>query len=383
MLPKTEPVQKHDSLGLLAGGVAHDFNNLLMAILGNADLALGELPADSPVHTSISEIHSVALRAADLCQQMLIYSGHGKFDIQSIELNHLTSGLAPLLESIVPLNVKLQQNLSPKALFIDADFTRIQQVLLNLITNATEAVGDEEGTITIETGAQHYSHATLNSNTTSPQSPGPYVYLKVTDTGQGMDQETLQRVFDPFFTTKFAGRGLGLSVVQGIARGHHGTVLVETAPGKGSTLSFLLPEAHSHPNTQPSSAAKQDATAWQPKGLVLLADDEPDVLRVAARMLKKIGFEVMLAHDGIEAVEIFKDNADIIGMVVLDLTMPRLGGKEAMLRIREVAPRVPVLLSSGYSEDGLLTGSPGFIQKPYTLSRFKEALRQVSAMASD
>ena len=385
MSPTTKQKNQQDSLGLLAGGVAHDFNNLLMAILGNADLALGELPVDSPVHTSISEIHSVALRAADLCQQMLIYSGRGDFDTRPIELNHLTSGLAPLLESIVPLNVKLRQELSVQTLFINADFTRIQQVLLNLITNATEAMGQGEGTICIETGARDFTADEMtNSVRSNPHPAGRYVFLTITDTGSGMDPETLQRMFDPFFTTKFAGRGLGLSVVLGIVRGHKGTILVNTTPDKGSTLTVLLPEAEAQDSTEHAAGTvPREASTWKPKGLVLLADDEPDVRRVASRMLKKMGFEVMLANDGIEAVEIFGDNKDIIDMVVLDLTMPRLGGREALLRIREITPDIPILLSSGYSEARLLAGSSGFIQKPYTLARFREALRQVAEVPSD
>ena len=384
MIPKTEIKQNQDSLGLLAGGVAHDFNNLLMAILGNADLALGELPPNSPAHTSVSEIHAVALRAADLCQQMLIYSGQGDFDLQVIELNHLTNGLAPLLESIVPVNVTLKLDLSAQTIFIDADFTRIQQVLLNLVTNATEALNETEGSITITTGVQTFTAEMLGKN--APQSTAPegqYAFLKVTDSGQGMEKDTMARLFDPFFTTKFAGRGMGLSVVLGIAKGHNGTILVDTESQKGSSLTILFPEAGSPNGTTPVPQTKPHIdTTWKPKGLVLLADDEPDVRRVASRMLKKMGFEVMLAQDGMEAVEIFSDNTDIINMVVLDLTMPRLGGREALLRIRELKPAIPVLISSGYSADKLLAGSAGFIQKPYTLARFREALRKVAESTS-
>jgi two-component system, cell cycle sensor histidine kinase and response regulator CckA len=380
MTQHTLPKKNQDSLGLLAGGVAHDFNNLLMAILGNADLALGELPEDSPARTSINEIHAVALRAADLCQQMLIYSGRGDFNLQVIELNHLTQGLAPLLESIVPVNVTLRHELSARMVFIKADFTRIQQVLLNLVTNATEALGDAEGVITIMTGVKNFTDDMLqNSLGDDPPPPGQFVFLRVSDTGSGMDPETLTRLFDPFFTTKFAGRGLGLSVVLGIAKSHRGAILVDSESGKGSAMTVLFPEAESKESAkQPAGTIENVESTWKPKGLVLLADDEPDVRRVAARMLKKMGFEVMLAKDGQEAVELFGDNADLIDMVVLDLTMPRLGGRETLHRIREIAPGIPVLLSSGYSENRFLAESAGFIQKPYTLARFREALRRVA-----
>ena len=374
-----------DSLGLLAGGVAHDFNNLLMAILGNADLALDEIPLESKARSSISEIHAVALRAADLCQQMLIYSGHGNFNLQTIELNHLASGLVPLMESIMPPHVSLRQNLSPGTIFINADFTRIQQMLLNLVTNASEAMHQKEGLITIETGVGNFDAKTLQKGVrNNPPLPDKYVFLRVSDTGSGMDQETKNRLFDPFFTTKFAGRGLGLSVVLGITRGHKGTILVDTEPGGGSSFTVLLPEAK-RPSETSKTPEKVEAvdSAWKPKGLVLLADDEPDVRRVASRMLKKIGFEVMLALDGEEAVAIYSENTDIIDLVVLDLTMPRLGGQEALQRIRKITPDIPVLLSSGYSENRIPSESEGFIQKPYTLARFKDALRRISRESSD
>jgi len=343
------------------------------------------LPADSSARTSVSEIHAVALRAADLCQQMLIYSGREHFNLQVMELNHLANGLGPLLESIMPVNVSLRQNLSPGAVFIKADFTRIQQVLLNLITNASEAMVDREGIITIETGVDYIDKEILEQCCMkNPPAPGNYVFLKVEDSGAGMDQETLDCLFDPFFTTKFAGRGLGLSVVLGITKGHQGAILVDTEAGRGSSLTVLLPEATpSKEITEASRTISEADSAWNPKGLVLLADDEPDVRRVASRMLKKMGFEVMLAHDGIEAVEVFMDNTDIIDMIVLDLTMPRLGGKEALRRIREIKPDIPVLLSSGYSESKVPTESAGFIQKPYTLSGFREALRRASSYSRD
>ncbi len=380
MLPNTAQEQQPDSLGLLAGGVAHDFNNLLMAILGNADLALSELPPDCQARTSISEIHAVALRASDLCQQMLIYSGRGHFNLKVIELNHLANGLLPLLESIVPMNVTLKQELSASTVFIQGDFARIQQILLNLTTNAAESLNEKKGTITIETGVQDFTAEMLEKSTMNNSPPsGRYVFLRVSDTGSGMEPNTRARLFDPFFTTKFAGRGMGLSVVLGITIGHKGAILVDTAPGTGSTLTILFPEAASSDYAgEPAETIKKVDSDWNPKGLVLLADDEPDVRRVAAKMLKRMGFEVMLAQDGMEAVEIFRDNTDIIDMVVLDLTMPRLGGREAMLHIREMAPGISILLSSGYSDNASLTGSSGFIQKPYTQARFREALRKVA-----
>ncbi len=205
---KTRSQHQTNSLRLLAGGVAHDFNNLLMAILGNADLALNELSPNSPVHTSISEIHSVALRAADLCQQMLIYSGGGDFTLRIMELNHLANALVPLLESIVPLNAKILHDFSSQPLFINADFTRIQQVILNLVTNAAEALADEDGTISLETGVRFFpAQELLQCVAADPPAAGRFVFLNISDSGRGIDQQTLSRIFDPFFSQNSPDRG--------------------------------------------------------------------------------------------------------------------------------------------------------------------------------
>jgi len=316
---------------------------------------------------------------------MLIYSGGGDFSLRVMELNHLTNGLVPLLESIVPLNAKILQNFSSQPLFINADFTRIQQVILNLVTNAAEALAEEDGTIGLETGVRFFpAHELQQCVAADPPAAGRFVFLNISDTGRGIDQQTLSRIFDPFFSTKFAGQGLGLSVIHGVIKGHQGAIWIETTLHEGSTVTVVFPEA-GPPESQDSSlepSEKKNAN-WKPKGCVLLADDEPNVRRVAARMLKKMGFEVIQASDGMEAVEIFSDNRDIISMVVLDLTMPRLGGQETLLRIRELSPEIPALLSSGYGQTSFSISKAGFIQKPYTLARFKDALQQVAELSSD
>jgi two-component system, cell cycle sensor histidine kinase and response regulator CckA len=377
--------QKQDSLGILAGGIAHDFNNLLMAILGNAEMALDELSPQSPARTFVSEIHAASLRAADLCRQMLVYSGRGNFEFQVFDLNNMAGGLTPLLDPIVPGKIILQNKTSSEPALIKADVTQIQQILVNLVTNSVEAIGEKEGTITVETGVREFSEESLHKNLWTPDLPADrYVFLTVSDTGPGMKNDAHERVFDPFFTTKYAGRGLGLSVVLGIARGHGGTILLDSKQDQGTTVTVVFPLESSLEKPAPSENKRPGSTqTWLPRGYALLADDEPDVRRVAGRMLEKIGFKVLLAEDGLQAVDIFRNNSDIIDIVVLDLTMPRLGGQEACHLIRKIAPGIPVLLSSGFSGEESAFRFPGcepsgFVQKPYTMVRLQEVLRKVA-----
>ncbi len=374
--------QKLESMGILAGGIAHDFNNLLMAILGNADLALSDLSPTAPVRPFIHEIHATSRRAANLCQQMLAYSGKGQFEIKTIDLTELTMEMTHLLKSIIPKKVNFRQELASPGPVIEADVAQLQQVVMNLITNAAEAIGDAMGTVTIVTEIRDCDASFLQkSRLADPPKPGRFACLKVSDDGEGMNPETLDKLFDPFFTTKFTGRGLGLSAVLGIIRGHKGALIVESSRGVGTTFDVLFPLVESSA-LEPASQEDQSSstTSWQGKGLVLMVDDEESVRTVAGRMLKKMGFEVLEAEDGLQAVEVYKTNADAISFIVLDLTMPLLSGEEAFTRIREINPRVPVLMASGYSKEefafqfGTRKGC-GFIQKPFTLKRFRQEIQ--------
>ncbi len=371
--------QKLESLGVLAGGIAHDFNNLLTAILGNADLARARLTDSSPAWGNLAAIEETSRRAAELCGQMLAYSGKGKFVIEPIDLSALVRDMAHILAVSVSKNAVLRYDFAEDLYATQADPSQVRQIVLNLITNASEAVEERSGVIAVTTGAVTLEREELADLYLSEElEPGRYVYLDVRDTGIGMKQETLSRLFDPFFSTKFQGRGLGLSAVLGIVRGHGGAIRVESEPGRGSRFRVYLPATDEKP-----VAAPEDVTEdWRGSGTILVADDEETIRTVADQMLTLLGFEVLLAEDGRVALEAFRENQDDIVGVILDLTMPHMGGEKCLHEIRALGCDVPVILSSGYSEQEVTQrfvgkGLSGFIQKPYTLSGLATALRDL------
>jgi len=369
---QVQHAQKLESLGVLAGGIAHDFNNLLTGILGNADLALLTLPPESSALHSVREIKKTAERAADLSRQMLAYSGRGSFLIETINLNDVVGEMGGLLEVSISKRATLVYELCDNIPPVVADTTQIRQVIMNLLTNASDALGDKDGVIRVRTGVKYCDRACLGETYLDDELPdGEYVYLEVEDSGCGMDEGTIQRIFDPFFTTKFTGRGLGLAAALGIIRGHRGAVEVASQIGVGTTFRVLLPRgerAVQRPAAQ--AAARADAPVG---GTVLLVDDEQAVRDVAGRMLEQAGFTVLRASDGDEAVTMFSDRKDEIGCVLLDLTMPRKGGEETFRELRSLRPDVRVVISSGYSEEEVaqrFAGEDvaGFVQKPYLYS---------------
>jgi len=352
--------QKMESLGVLAGGIAHDFNNLLMAVLGNVDLALDDLSPVSPARESIELARTSAKRAAELSRQMLIYSGKGSFLKQPIDLNEVVQEMAHLMESVISKKISLKYELSAGLPAIEADATEIRQVALNLITNASEAIGEEAGTITVSTTLSRYDEDKSGN--------GRYVRLEITDTGGGMTEETRLKIFDPFFSTKFTGRGLGLAAVHGIVKSHDGVMQVLSTVGHGSTFAVHFPVSD-----QPAVKAPVDepqAGAQGLVGVVLVADDERAVRLLMERTLTRAGFEVLTACDGQEAVDLFREERHRVDVVLLDLTMPRMNGAEAFRRIREISSDVPILLASGYTEEKAIQSfaddlrPSGFICKP-------------------
>ena len=379
MQRQIEHTQKLESLGVLAGGIAHDFNNLLTSILGNADLAAMNLSPVSPARQNLEEIEKASRRAADLCRQMLAYSGKGAFVIRSINLNELVREMAHLLEASLSKKAILRYELADDLPPIEADPTQIHQITMNLITNASESLGEDTGLIGIATGTMDCNEEYLQDASLGEELPeGRYVYFQVSDTGCGMDAETLAKVFDPFFTTKFTGRGLGLAAVIGITRAQKGAIKINSAPGKGTTFRILFPSCE-----KPAEESKSDtemAQDWRGSGTVLLVDDEAMVRQVAASMLKNIGFDVLEAADGHEAVEIFRAQKDEIILVLLDMSMPRMGGEEAFNEIKGIKSDARVVLSSGYTEQEALNGFEGkglagFVQKPYKYENLLEKIR--------
>jgi len=374
--------QKLESLGVLAGGIAHDFNNLLTAVLGYADLTEAELPEGSPLRENVHQIAQTARRGAELTKQMLAYSGRGTFSIQRICISSVVEEMTHLLKVSISKKCILQSRFSPGLPGVEADTAQIRQIVMNLIINASEAIGDNNGVITITTGTvkcdrDYLAEAYLDENLP----PGEYVFLEVADNGCGMKPGTRAKIFDPFFTTKFTGRGLGLAAVLGIVRGHRGAIKVYSEPGKGTSFKVLFPAClEQEPVATESDTPKN--TDWQGAGTVLVVDDEEFVRNLATKMLAAAGLNVMTAADGREAVEVFRENADRIDLVLLDMTMPQMGGEETFQELRKCRSDARVILSSGYSECDVTArfsgkGLAGFVQKPYVSEELIEVVRQV------
>jgi len=377
-----QQTQKLESLGVLAGGIAHDFNNLLMGIIGNTDLALRDLPTESVVRDGLNEVMTAATRAAELSRQMLAYSGKAQFVVEPIDLNALVNDVSHLLKTFVSRTALLRINLLPNMPSIEADATQIRQVIMNLITNASEAIGEQSGVISLSSGIRECDRRYLDGNIVGEEVPeGDYVYIEVTDTGAGMDEETLKKIFDPFFTTKFTGRGLGLASVLGIVRGHKGCLLASSAPGQGTTFTVLFPALDIVVEARPDASAVDAEQIGC--GTVLLVDDERSIRTLGKRMLTRLGFEVITASDGREAVEVFRSHLDEIVCVVMDLTMPHMNGEEAFRAMRDIHPDVCVFIASGFAEEDILTrfsgqGIAGSIHKPYVLDTLARKLSVVA-----
>jgi two-component system, cell cycle sensor histidine kinase and response regulator CckA len=380
-------VQKLESLGVLAGGIAHDFNNLLMAILGHADLALMGLSPAAPARASLDGIVKASRRAAELCQQMLAYSGRGRFVVQTLDLAEVVREMAHMLEVSVSKKAVLRYDFPPGLPGVEADATQLRQVIMNLVLNASEAIGERSGVIAVVTGAMRCDRAYLAGTTLHEEIPeGLYVFLEVTDTGCGMDAATRTRIFDPFFTTKFTGRGLGLAAVLGIVRGHKGAIKVYSEPGKGSTFKVLFPALRR--SAEEARHMTAPASGWRGAGTILLVDDEETIRSLGTQMLQHLGFTVLTAADGREALEVFRAHGAAIACVLLDLTMPHMDGAEAFRELRRLREDVRVVLSSGYSEQEVTQrfvgkGLAGFIQKPYQSEALAAVLRRVLGGAQD
>jgi len=370
--------QKLESLGVLSGGIAHDFNNLLTPILGFASLARTILPPASPAIPMLEQVEQAANRAAALTQQMLAYSGKGRILLEPIDLSVLVREMTALLSASISKKAVLHFQLADPLPPIDGDRSQIRQVVMNLITNASDALGELPGNVHIRTGTLFADRDYLRSPYFTEELPeGEYVSVAVVDSGCGMSPETLARIFDPFFTTKFLGRGLGLAAVQGIVRGHKATLKVRTEPGRGSTFEVLFPRSHASVAPAPPAAAPAPAAS----GTVLVVEDEEPIRRVAQHVLESNGFRVLLAVDGQQAVDQFREHAAAIDAVLLDLTMPKKNGLEVLVELRQLRPEVRVVLMSGYSQEDIaqrFAGQQlaGFVQKPFNPLRLLAALQR-------
>ena len=368
-----QQAQKMEAIGTLAGGIAHDFNNLLMAIQGNASLILYDMDSDNPHYQSLENIENSVKSGAKLTKQLLGYARKGKYQVKPISLNQLVEETANTLGR-TRKDITIHYELSEDLKSILADQGQIEQVLLNLFVNAADAMaaGGELFLNTINVNDE-----CIKSNLYNPK-PGKYVQLKVTDTGIGMDKKTQERIFEPFFTTKQMGRGtgLGLASVFGIIKGHGGYINVESEVGRGTTFKIYLPASS---KKAVKSVIEESKRIVNGRGTILLVDDEQMVLGAGSKILKRLGYTVLEASGGNEAIEIYEDNKEKIDLVILDMIMPGIGGGKVFDRIKEINPGVRVLLSSGYSIDGQATeilrrGCEDFIQKPFSINKLSEKI---------
>ncbi|MDI1477150.1 ATP-binding protein [Polyangium sp. y55x31] len=372
--------QKLESLGVLAGGVAHDFNNLLTVVTAQATLALAEVSHPSPLSAMLQEIIIASERAADLARQMLAYSGRGTFVSQHVRLDVVVREMAVLLRTIVSKGATLELDLSRAC--VDGDATHLRQVVMNLITNASDALAGKPGVIRLRTGVQSLSTPRQSACMADPIPPGDYAVVEVEDSGEGMSECVLARIFDPFFTTKVGGRGLGLAAVLGIVRAHRGLVDVTSRPGQGTRFTLLLPSAVEHASVMPRAADEPSSCGDCSHGTILVVDDEDAVRRVAQRVLERAGYRVLVAVGGREAQRIFREHRHEISAVIADLSMGEIGGVELIRSLRAIEPSVPALIMSGYSsEDSTVISGLGvpFLPKPFTANMLVASVREVLA----
>ena len=378
---RMQHTQKLERLGLLSGGIAHDFNNLLMGILGNSSLALMELTPESPVWNNIKQIETIASQAAELTNQLLAYSGKSKFVVKSLNLKTLVKEIKDLIVVSVSKKLKLAYNFSDNLPPIEGDPAQVRQVVMNLITNASDAMGNKKGTITVNIGAMNCDHAYLTDCYIGDnQSPGQYVFIEVTDTGYGMDAQTQEKIFDPFFTTKVKGRGLGLAAVLGIMRSHKGALRVSSEVHRGTTFKALFPR--SAKEFQETESREEKKSTWHGSGAVLIVDDDEVVLTVTSQIFMQLGFTVHTVNTGISAIKQFKKYSDKMVVVLLDMTLPDIPGEKMLQKLRQTRNNIPIVLMSGYDEQSVTENvNPdhfaGFLQKPFKTETLVNILQEV------
>jgi two-component system, cell cycle sensor histidine kinase and response regulator CckA len=360
--------QKMEAAGQLACGVAHDFNNILVSIIGNAELALAELAADSPARGSVEQILTAGQRAGELSAQMLAYFEGGRLAFQLVNLSRLAKEMAPLLETSNSRRTLYRYRLATQVPVIQGDPAQIRQMIMNLISNASQAIGEQSGTITVTTGAMEYDRAGLRQTYLGEnRRQGTYAYIEISDTGCGMDPDANRRIFEPGFIGKFGGRGLGLATVVNIVKGHRGAIQVTSQPERGTTFRILFPATR-----LPAETRHRDKTCAAPlsgRPTVLVVDDEDAVRMVARRILEHHGFTVVSAADGGEAVALLRQHSNVAA-VLLDLSMPSMSGEDVLRELRRVRSDLPVILCSGYSQEQVAErfaghDVAGFVQKPF------------------
>lgn len=387
MEQQMQQAQKLESLGVLAGGIAHDFNNLLMGIIGHADLALTGAEKAQNVTLHIRSVLSSCQKAADLANQLLAYSGKGSAVFESANLSDLVSDLSGLFKVSITKKAALDLSLAENLPFVECDVTQIRQVLMNLIVNGSDALGGKMGTLSIKTGMKRMPENAAMATKVQRIYPdmkelaeSDYVFMQVSDTGSGMDEETIQSIFDPFFTTKKTGHGLGLAAVLGIVRSHRGAIEIESALGQGSVFTVYLPVSSSP--VVPENSEPEESSDWTGSGTIIIADDEDMVREVATMMLESIGFTVIAVSSGKQVLDAYKEEKNNIKAMILDINMPDLGGMDIYGMLRKENDDMPVVISSGYNKnesdhDFVHSNKLYYLKKPYRLSVLRSAMREV------
>jgi len=377
---QVQQAQKLESLGVLAGGIAHDFNNILTGILGNASLAAELLPPGDPARPLIDDVVTSSERAAALTNQMLAYAGKGNFVVRPLDISETVRKLGDFFRASIPKRADVRLNLDSHLPPIEADESQVEQIVMNLVINAAEAIPENRsGVVLVATSVHEISATSLIHFQGAAPAPGTYSTFEVSDNGMGMDEKTIARIFDPFFTTKFLGRGLGLAAVQGIVRRHRGGLTVESTPGKGTTFTIFFPAVQAKAAmTEPEAKTVDGEPA---RATILVVDDEEIVRRTASALLTKHGYSVLTAENGKAAADLYSRHHDRVALVLLDMTMPVMDGEAALRELKAVRSDVKVILSSGFNEAEAVrrfagAGLAGFIQKPYTSGRLMEKIKR-------
>jgi two-component system cell cycle sensor histidine kinase/response regulator CckA len=371
--------QKLESVGVLAAGVAHDFNNVLTAIIGNLALARSAPQGASVEQVSglLEDAEKAARRAADLVKQLLNYAGKGRREVRPVDVARIVTDTISIVRASVSPKIRISLD-APPSVSISADAGQLHQLVLNLILNAAEAIGDEPGEVDVRLRVRGFSEAELRDRYLGfPLPPRPYTELVVRDTGVGMSADTLKQIFDPFFTTKFLGRGLGLAAALGIVRSHGGGIAVESAPGKGSVFRVVLPAELVQDTPMTVADAVTDASRGE--GLVLVVDDEVGIRALVQRIVEDFGYTVLVAEHGSQAIELVERTGQEIQLVLLDLAMPVMDGAATAAALLARRPELPIVVMSGLADQEAVRRLEnlrisGFVPKPFAPDQLAQAI---------
>lgn len=378
--------QKLESLGVLAGGIAHDFNNMLTSILGYASLAMKKLPMESEIRKDLYMVMSGARQAVDLTSQMLLYAGKGALEFEAIEISKVVDNMSSLIHSIVPRKIQLVQKLARDLPALRGDHVQLGQVVMNLVANAVDAIEDNTGLIEVSTGLREVDENLVRSCFfAEDKEPGAYLYLRVKDTGIGMNQEQVERIFDPFYSEKQTSRGLGLASLSGIVRQHNGFIRVHSRPGEGSDFTVFFPLVSIEETLEQKPAIVH--ASGSRRGSVLLADDDVRIRTLMASILESDHFDLTSAEDGKEALRIFEQDPQKFDLLVLDCTMPKMSGGDVYKKVRASGSRLPVVLVSGYHQEQVAQNISAdanayFMKKPFNVDDFLNQVREALAAYS-